>query len=221
MSSGSSSSPSSTGSDPTPRRIPPWVWGVASVTIALGLAGASFLLRNASPSGVPLERLAKVPDFRLTAQDGSQVTGAGLEGKIWVANFIFTRCQGPCPLMSSRMAELNKKIGKARDAVTLVTISVDPVHDQPGVLSGYAAKLGADPAHWKFLTGSPEDVRALLVKGLLQSLAVAPDGTPEHTTRFVVVDGQGWMRALQDGTDPEVVQKLLIDIGSLIREGKN
>jgi cytochrome oxidase Cu insertion factor (SCO1/SenC/PrrC family) len=58
----------------------------------------------------------------------------------------------------------------------------------------------------------------IVVKGLLQPLAKEPDGTPAHSQRFVIVDGDGWIRGFQNGEDPEVVQKLVVDIGRLLRE---
>lgn len=116
------------------------------------------------------------------------------------------------------MAELNKKLGKAGGAVELITFSVDPEHDQPAVLADYGLRLGADPARWKFLTGTQSDIQDIVSKGLLQPLMKEANGAPLHSTRFVMVDADGWLRGFQDGNDPEVVQKLLVDIGDLMRE---
>ena len=101
---------------------------------------------------------------------------------------IFTRCKGPCPLISTRMAELNGKLKKIHDGVKLASFTVDPEYDTPEVLSKYGANLGANPAVWKFLTGTPEATNEIIVKGLLQPIAKEPDGTPAHSQRFVIVD---------------------------------
>lgn len=162
--------------------------------------------------------VSDVPDFRLFDQSGKPFGLADLKGKIWVANFIFTRCSGPCPAISSRMAELNKKIGRAGEGVELVSFSVDPEFDTPQVLAGYASHLGADPDRWKFLTGNKSEVDRIIIKGLLQPLMKEPDGTPAHSTRFVLVDREGKLRGFEDANDPEIVQKLLMDIGDLLRE---
>jgi protein SCO1/2 len=116
------------------------------------------------------------------------------------------------------MAELNGKLKKTHNEVKLASFTVDPEHDTPEVLSKYGTNLAANPADWKFLTGSPEAMNEIVVKGLLQPLAKEPDGTPAHSQRFVIVDGDGWIRGFQNGEDPEVVQKLVVDIGRLLRE---
>ena len=165
-----------------------------------------------------MEKLARVPNFKLTDQTGTPFGSENLKGKIWVANFIFTRCKGPCPLISTRMADLHTKLKKTKGGVNLVSFTVDPEHDTPPVLSKYGELLGADASNWKFLTGNSDDINAIVVNGLLQPLSNEPDGTPAHSQRFVIVDGGGWIRGFRDGEDPEVLQKLMVDIGELLRE---
>lgn len=225
MSSGSSSSPLSTsGADPQspPPRIPRLGWAIAFV-VATTVIAWSYLqfqsaVRSRGPASPRLERYAEAPKFTLTAQDGSKVTREDLAGSVWVANFVFTRCLGPCPVMTSRMAELNQKLGPRAGDVKLVTITVDPEHDTPEVLAAYGEKVGADPDRWKFLTGPKDEVLSVVSKGFLQALGTDQEGMPVHTTRFILVDKDGWMRGFQDGNDPEVVQKLLMDIGDVLRE---
>jgi protein SCO1 len=172
-----------------------------------------------------LERLAPAPQFQFTAQDGTTVSNADLKGKVWVADFIFTRCAGPCPVMTSRMAEVNQALsGKAKD-VELVSFTVDPEYDTPQVLKEYGERVGASPERWKFLTGPKDHIEATVMKGFLQALSREPSGVPIHSTRFALVDRDGWIRGFLDGNDPELPQKLLMDIGDLLREapsvGKN
>ena len=195
-----------------------WVIAFAAAAALIGLAYVS--LKNTRPAepSAPLEKLAPVPEFTLNDQTGAPFGSTELKGKIWVANFIFTRCKGPCPLIITRMAELNGKLKKIHDGVKLTSFTVDPEHDTPKALAAFGQNLAANPADWKFLTGSPEAINAIVVKGLLQPLAKEPDGTPAHSQRFVIVDGEGWIRGFQDGEDPEVVQKLMVDIGELLRE---
>lgn len=203
-----------------PGGIPRLGWVIAFLGAATLITFAWSGLKDMRPVPVPthLQPIAEVPGFQLIDQAGKPFALADLKGKIWVASFIFTRCTGPCPLISSRMAELNKMIGRAGKGVELVSFSVDPEFDRPDVLAGYADKLGANPERWKFLTGSKEDIEAVVVKGLLQPLAKEPDGSPAHSTRIVLVDGEGRLRGYVDGKDPEAVQKLLMDIGDLLRE---
>ena len=123
------------------------------------------------------------------------------------------------------MAELNQALGNKATDVELVSITVDPEYDTPEVLKAYGEQVGASPNRWKFLTGPKEKVDTVVMKGFLQALSREPSGAPIHSTRFVLVDRDGWMRGFLDGNDPEFPQKLLMDIGDLLREspsvGKN
>ena len=200
--------------------IPRLGWAVAFIAATMAIAFAYANLKSIRPHTVPehLQKIAEVPAFRLTDQEGRTVTLEDLKGKIWVANFIFTRCKGPCPLTTLRMSEISKTLKKTRGEVQLISFTVDPEYDTPTVLNEFAKQLGANPATWRFLTGTKGDVENIVVKGMLQPLAKEPDGTPAHSTRIVLVDGNGWLRGYREGTDSEVVQKLMVDIGDLIRE---
>lgn len=208
-------------SDETPRRPVPAAAWIAAFLVAAGLIAGAYLLLKSTPPPlahpVP-DRIAAVPAFELADQRGDRITNDSLKGKIWVANFIFTRCKGPCPVVTSRMLELDTKLKKVRDSVTLVSFTVDPEFDTPEVLAAHGKALGANPDTWKFLTGPADTIEPLIVEGLLQPLAKEADGTPAHSTRMVIVDDSGWIRGFRDGMDPEAVQKLVMDIGALLRE---
>lgn len=161
--------------------------------------------------------IGEIPAFRFTTQEGKALTKDDLLGKIWVADFVFTRCSGPCPVMTSRMAELAKGLAKAKD-VRLVSISVDPEHDTPAVLSEYAGRMLADPSKWIFLTGPKLEIDDFARKGMFQVLAYDGKGVPTHSTRFLVIDRQGKIRKTRNLDEPELVQKLFMDIGDLLRE---
>jgi protein SCO1/2 len=200
--------------------IPRIGWIVAFLAAA-GLIGLAYVnLTSTRPPSLPsnLEKISQVPAFQLTDQAGKSITLEDLKGKIWAANFIFTRCKGPCPITVLRMQDLNTKLKKVRGNVELVTFTVDPEYDTPEILKAFSEPLGADPASWKFLTGTPDAIQKIVVAGLLQPLAKEPDGTPAHSSRIVLVDGEGWLRGYHDGLDPEAVQKLMVDIGELLRE---
>jgi protein SCO1/2 len=203
--------------------IPRIGWIVAFLAAA-GLIGLAYVnLKSTRPPALPsnLDKISKVPGFQLTDQAGKSITLEDLKGKIWAANFIFTRCKGPCPITTLRMQELHTKLKKARGNVELVTFTVDPEYDTPEILKTFGEQQGADPASWKFLTGTPDAIQKIVVAGLLQPLAKEPDGTPAHSTRIVLVDREGWLRGYQDGLDPEAVQKLMVDIGELLRENSS
>ena len=96
--------------------------------------------------------LSQVPHFELLRHDGRTVTLSDFAGKPWVADFIFTRCVGMCPVMSGSMQRVAEGAPSGAD-LQLVSFSVDPEHDTPAVLREYADRFRADPEGWLFLTG--------------------------------------------------------------------
>src|SRR5438034_4062386 len=159
-----------------------------------------------------------VPEFLLVNQDGQNFGSAQLRGKIWIADFIYTTCPGPCPMISSRMSELQKPLEKTD--VHLVSFSVDPEKDTPQVLRGYADKLQVDPARWDFLTGPKSAIYKLSHDGFKLAVSDGSDaeGLPVHSTRMVLVDRHGQIRGYYDATEPETITKLLADTNHLLRE---
>lgn len=168
----------------------------------------------------PLKIFATVPAFSLTERDGRTVTNQDLLGKVWVADFIFTTCAGPCPVLSLRMRSLQKDIARYGGKVKTVSFSVDPTYDQPPVLQAYARRYDADPELWWFLTCKDEAMMHDLVqKGFLQAVTPAVGGVPIiHSTQFVIVDQQGRIRSWHDGLEPSSRSLILKDIETLLNE---
>lgn len=193
-------------------------WAGAFLVFVLAVTMAYSVWRGSEQRGVePMPVLHAVPDFALTDQTGAAVTKDSLRGHPWVTDFFFTRCKGPCPLMTARMAELQKALEKAPE-VKLVSFSVDPEHDTPGVLREYAAGFQADPGRWKLLTGEPATVRRLVTEGFLQPLGKDDAGELMHGTMFMLVDGNGMVRGIYSLDDPELIPKILMGTGNLLRE---
>src|SRR5687768_9883733 len=103
--------------------------------------------------------LAEVPAFGFTDQNGKAVSSDDLKGHVWVADFVFTRCAGPCPLMTQRMVALAKKVSDP--GVRFVSFSVDPEYDTPEVLKKYAQERGAMDPRMHFLSGPKDQIYAL------------------------------------------------------------
>jgi len=162
-----------------------------------------------------------VPNFQLQNQDGQPFGSAQLVGKIWIADFIFTSCPGPCPMISSRMSELQKPLEKTD--VHLVSFSVDPEKDTPEVLRGYAEKLQAQPNRWDFLTGPKSAIYDLSKNGFKLAASDGKDetGIPVHSTRMILVDRHGEIRGYYDATEADAVTKVLADSNHLLREQPN
>ncbi len=161
-----------------------------------------------------LEVLGDIPQFELVAQDGQPFHSQLLAGKVWVADFIYTTCPGPCPRMTSQMREVQDAVLKLPD-VRLVSFTVDPANDTPPVLTDYAKMHGALPAMWYFLTG-PLPTLQMLDRDAFKLGNL--DATMQHSTRFVLVDGQGRIRGYYDTSDSSSIPKLISDVTSLASE---
>jgi protein SCO1/2 len=159
-----------------------------------------------------------VPKFELTNQDAQPFGSPALVGKIWIADFIFTTCPGPCPIISTRMSELQKPLAKSD--IRLVSFTVDPEKDTPEVLRAYADKLRKEPCRWDFLTGPLDTITSLSRDGFKLAIAAGeePGSGPVHSTRFVLVDRGGTIRGYYDALSADGVTKLLADTNHLLRE---
>lgn len=129
-----------------------------------------------------LRPFGDVPEFSLIERNGQPVTKADLLGKVWIAGLIFTRCVEECPLLSSRMVSLQDAFA-SEDDVRLVSISVDPEHDTPAVLTRYAAGLGAHPQRWLFLTGEKTHIYTLVRDGFRLGV-FGPQTAPQTSMRL-------------------------------------
>jgi protein SCO1/2 len=162
---------------------------------------------------VSLPSYGVIPEFTLTDQSGREFHSTErLKGKVWVANFIFTSCPGPCPRMSGQMREL-RDAAKDLD-VRLVSFTIDPARDTPPVLASYGKRFGADPDRWYFLTGTQADLHKLSRHAFMLGDI---DGTLEHSTRFVLLDKDSSIRGFYDSSDPEKMAALVKDMRALAR----
>ncbi|MGZ8939978.1 MAG: SCO family protein [Limisphaerales bacterium] len=197
-------------------------WYATLVLIPVLTAAFLFWLRQAQVAQSARRTIStygSAPQFELTNQDGQPFGSTQLNGKIWIANFIFTTCTGPCPMISSRMSELQRPLENSD--VHLVSFTVDPETDTPEVLREYAGKLHARPGRWDFLTGDKTEIYSLTQKGF--KLAVADEGGEEgpiHNTRAVLIDRRGVIRGYYEILAPDAVTTLLSDTSKLLREQK-
>ena len=191
----------------------------ASISLMLfSLGGLIWLNLRLTGKGILgttlLPVLAQLPDFRLLERSGKTLGLADLKGKVWIADFIFTRCPGPCPRMSSRMASLQHDLGR-EDSLRLVSISVDPEFDTREVLAKYAGQYQAEEGRWFFLTGDKTTIHHLAKSGFLVG---GVDDVTLHTTRFILIDRLGRVRGYYSSSDEEDLQKLGNDTRALLRE---
>ncbi|MBL8812470.1 MAG: DUF420 domain-containing protein [Planctomycetaceae bacterium] len=155
-----------------------------------------------------------LPDFEFPECMGGTVSKENMKGKRWVANFVFTRCAGPCPTMTRDMSLLHKRVAKTAPDVQFVTFSVDSSYDTAEVLKKYAELFQADHARWKFVTGDEEQIHdfirrgfALYVKANLGDMR-KPGFEVAHSNRAVLVNEEGTPVASYLMNVPEDVVKL-------------
>lgn len=175
--------------------------------------------------GSPPPRLQKywtIPEFTLTGLDGKPVDHSQLAGKVWVADFFFTTCPGPCEKLTNRLASVHRAVAED-DRARLVSITADPETDTPEVLRKYAARFQAG-RRWLFLTGAKPAIHALARDGFklpIASDANAP-GLVTHSTRLVLIDRTGTVRGFYEGAgdDDTPVRELVADVRALLKEGE-
>lgn len=180
------------------------------------LALILILLFVASPSRAESRGLFPVPKFSLTDQNGQPFTQAELTGKVWVVDFIFTRCGGACPVMTQRMIEVASKVHSGN--VRFVSISVDPSYDTPVVMKEYAQRQGATDGRFVFLTGDVEGIYDLAQKGFHLAAAPAREGKPiVHDEHFLLIDRAGDVRGAYMSNDAEAMTHLVADAQTLAK----
>ena len=166
----------------------------------------------------------ELPAFALTAHDGRPVTRESMAGKVWVADFIFTRCLGQCPQMTARMLDLQRWLGAEGDkGVRLVSFSVDPEYDTPEVMTRYAKDKGADTSRWTFVTGTRKALYDLSNNGFHLGVDDKPTTASQeepivHSNRFILVDGAGRIRGYYVAFEPEDISRLHRDLAAVLRE---
>ncbi len=181
--------------------------GIGLALITMGLMGLG-IARIRSASVVPAPDYGYVPEFSLTDSSGKNVALGDLQGKVWIADFIFTSCAGSCPIMSSQMQRLQATLPHD---IHLVSFSVDSVRDTLPVLAAYAKKYSADSQRWIFLSGERKAIYDLTMKGFKLALDDTQGSDLEpitHSSRFVLVAKDGKIIGYFDGTEEDGLNSL-------------
>lgn len=208
---------------PTPARPTPLLQWILWAVLLMVLGGLAVVWFMASPpvAATPPPVLGEIGPFSLVDLVGAPVSGAELAGRPWVADAIFTRCALSCPMMTSRMRALGSRLPKG---VRRVSITVDPEHDTPDVLADFAGSYGVTAADdWLFLTGSRDQIYGLVMGGMKLGISETPVEDPSreqepitHSSRFVLLDGEGRVRGYYDAFDPASVDQLVRDVQALV-----
>ena len=166
-------------------------------------------LANESRTDLPV--LGNVPEFSFVERNGMAFGSDTMKGKINIINFFFTTCQGPCPIMNARVAELYKKYSST-DKVRFISISVDPKRDSLAVLRKYADNFGVTDQRWLFLRGELEEVHRVSEQGFM----LAGEFPTIHSTKLILVDQKNNIRGYYDSFNEESLRLLTVHVRELL-----
>lgn len=182
----------------------PWFWALFLLLIVAFPLVRAFVRPLPQP---PKMRLA-LPAFELSNQRGEKFGSKDLEGKVYVADFIFTSCPSVCPKLTKTMERLQNRTKNLGTSLQLVSFTVDPENDTPDKLAAFARGYHVNPTRWTFLTGSLANVESTVVKGF--KIAMGKEDVGEglfsifHGERLVLVDGDGNIRGYYEADDDGV-----------------
>jgi len=181
---------------------------IASVCTTALIVMTSFARNGPATDSHLFQQGLALPEFLLTERNGQPFGSEQLRGKVWIVNFIFTRCPGICPALMQQMAGLQTELAKHPQwpHIRLVSISVDPGHDTPPRLQQYAQHYQADREHWLFLTGDRDEIWTLCEQGFKQTVAENKQNSTIpilHTSNFLLVDRHLHIRGAYNGLDAE------------------
>lgn len=160
-----------------------------------------------------------IPDFQYLNQDSVVVSSKSMKGKIWVSDFFFTSCPTICPVMTEEMKRLNQNTSDLKEHIQFMSFSINPRYDKPSVLRKYIQKHGITASNWYFFTGDEKETHQLGIDHFLVHANAdeqAPGGFA-HGPAFTLVDMDGIVRGVYDGTDPKQVDQLEHDLRNLLK----
>ena len=166
-----------------------------------------------------VEGIHRIPDFSFTNQHGEVFTKEDVKGKVYIAEFFFTRCPDICITMTSELLRVHQKF-KDNANVHIVSHSVDPEHDTPRVLANYAEEYGINLDRWTFLTGPKEQIYEQARCGYFIVAKPNEDVADDfiHSDKLILVDSQQRIRGYYSGTSREDVDRLITEVQLLLQE---
>jgi len=160
-----------------------------------------------SLAGRMIEPGTQVPDAEFVDQAGRRVRLSDWRGQTIAVTFVYTRCPVPdfCPLMDRHFAAVQQAVradSRLAPNVHLVSVSFDPEYDTPDVMRAHARRIGADPAHWSYVTGDRASVDAFAAAF---GVSIMRDDRPlqeiMHNLRTAVIDREGRLVTVLNGND--------------------
>ena len=160
-----------------------------------------------------------IQKFELMDQDSLVITNESMASKIYVADFFFTSCPTICPTMKAQMLRVYQNF-EGNEEVSILSHTIDPVYDTIPLLNDYANRLGVNSDQWKFLWGDQDTIYDLAETSYM-SIADEDSGAPGgfvHSGAFLLVDKEGRIRGVYDGTQADQVDILMKDMEKLLKE---
>lgn len=160
-----------------------------------------------------------VPPFQFTTSTNTQFGSKQLEGKVYIADFFFSRCPSICPTMTTQLKRVQSTFIDNKE-IQLVSFTVDPENDTPEVLDAFATKYKANPESWHFLTGQKDAIYKVAKEGFKISAMDDPAGGEAfvHSDKLILVDKDKIIRGFYNGTDPKEVDRLITEVKVLLHE---
>jgi protein SCO1/2 len=192
-------------------------WAAALTAIsAMVFAAGSWLGARLDPMARAGGRVfgpPAIPDFIGKDQQGNPIATADLRGHVVVGNFVFTRCQGICPTLTTQMISLQRTL--TAPAIRFVSFSLDPDYDAPAVLKAYGIRWKGDLTRWSLVALERGGLDAMLAA--LDSASPRESGgdSEPHTTRFFLANARGLIVGSYAGEDPSAIRRLAADAAAL------
>ena len=165
------------------------------IILALFSASSAFSAVNFSSH---LADIGPAPETKLIDAEGKPFDLAKMRGKCVLVSFVFTTCNGTCPLTSAAMAKCRDRLEKDGlwgQSIEFASITLDPERDSSEVLAAYSGTYDADPKSWHFLTGSPKDIGRVVASWGMWARRDG-SGVLDHPSRIFLVDPKGRIREI-------------------------
>ena len=166
-------------------------------------------------------------DISTTDADGVERSFSDLKGKVLLISHVFTRCPGQCAGVCAVLDEFRKEVGD-QDLLHLVSVTLDPIHDDSSQLKAFSQKHGLVSKDWWFLTGNPDELNNYMLETFSlsaqekdESLRSGPDDLFAHRPMVVLVDHKLKIRGWYDPFDKKGNKSLRENLFSAINDMKS
>lgn len=183
---------------------------------------AVFLFAVLQPVKV-VPRIGLAPGYIFTGMHGERISNEDMRGKMVIYNFSTTSCEAPCVDTSASMQalqEMVKRLDTGGIPLEMMTILLDTERATAEQMRAYAEQVGADPAIWHIVTGSPERLKQVVGGGFGLYYEQKDNGAFEFAPMTALVDGNGLLRAQYKRGLPDVdfVER---DLNLMFEEARN